>query len=246
MKFGLCGNPVVHSLSPKLFRTAYPDSNHTYELIQTSDPHEAIRLFKEGGFAGINVTAPLKTSILPFIQQQTPECEVIGACNLILKQNDILVACNTDHIGVTNSLMEANRSLNNLVCMLLGAGGAARAAAYAILVQGAKLLWVNRTTAHIPCSFNGSPVAPISLHNAPHHLPKCNIIVNTLPQSVPDTELFTFHPYQTVFDASYSTRPLERQAQHAGAKYIGGERWLLHQAIPSFTAMTGVEPKMSL
>ena len=242
MKFGLFGNPVAHSLSPKLFHAAYPQGGFSYELIQASEPEEAVRLFLEGGFGGMNVTAPLKTSILPLIHKQKTECTAIGACNLVLKRDAVLVALNTDYEGVANSLMEAGICLKNAGCLLIGAGGAAKAAAYALLQQGATLLWANRTPDHIPCPFNGFPVIPIPLNQAVRHLPSCNVIVNTLSYSVPDTEKFRFHAQQTVFDASYATRPLEKQAHSAGAHYIGGERWLLHQAIPSFVAMTGVPP----
>ena len=246
MKFGLFGNPVSHSLSPKLFQAAYPQSNFSYELVQVSHPDEAVRLFVAEGFAAINVTAPLKTSILPLLHKQTPECAAIGACNLILKQDNALIAHNTDYLGVANSLLECNVPLENATCLLTGAGGAARAAAYALLQHGATLLWANRTPEHIPHSFNGFSITPVPLHQAVHHLPACSVIINTLPQSVPDTDVFAFHPQQTIFDASYANRPLEKQAHHAGARYIGGERWLLHQAIPSFKAMTGITPNLML
>jgi len=244
MKFGLIGNPVAHSLSPNLFRAAYPNNNHTYELILTSDPEEAVNLLIKGGFTAVNVTAPIKTSILPFIQKQTPECVAIGACNLVLKQGDTLVAHNTDYIGVTNSITKVEISMINAVCLLLGAGGAAKAAAYALLQLGSGLIWANRTLAHIPDSFNGSFIITVPLSEAVHHLQACNIIINTLPLSIPDTDVFTFHAHHTVFDASYVARPLEEQAIQAGAKYLGGERWLLHQAIPSFEAMTGIVPNI--
>ena len=244
-RFGLCGHPVSHSLSPALFTAAYPRSAFSYELIPASEPREAIRLFWKGGFTGINVTAPLKSSILLHTHRQTPECTAIGACNLIIKEGDVLVAHNTDFLGVLHSLQEAKVSLKNTKCLLIGAGGAAKAAAYALLQSGATLLWANRTPAHIPGFFQGTLVTILPLHQAVDYLPSCSLIINTLPLSVPDTERFVFHLRHTVFDASYDARPLEKQAQQAGAKYIGGERWLLHQAIPSFTAMTGMSPDVS-
>ena len=245
-KFGLCGNPVVHSLSPKLFAVAYPQDRYSYELFQTSDPREAIHLFLKKGLVGMNVTSPLKISILPFVHRQMPECAIIGACNLVLKQDDFLVACNTDYLGVSNSLIQAHVSMKNTICLLLGAGGAAKAAAYALLQEGALLLWANRTLAHIPHSFNSFSIRSIPLHQAAHYLPICNIIVNTLPLPFADTNIFKFHAQQIVFDASYATRPLEKQAIHAGSQYISGEQWLLYQAIPSFTAMTGIPPPTHL
>ena len=241
-KFGLCGDPVKHSLSPKLFAAAYPQSNHTYELFCVATPKEILRLLREKSLDGVNLTAPLKSSILPFASTLEKECRLIGAANLLLKRGEKMIACNFDHTGVSGALSEAGIRLHGAVCLLLGAGGAAKAAAYALLRGGATLLWANRTIEHIPRLFLKSTIASFSLQEAARHLPACNIIVNTLPLSVPDTQFFKFHPRQTVFDASYASRPLERQAYQAGANYIGGERWLLHQAIPSFTAMTKTPP----
>jgi len=241
-RFCLCGDPVAHSLSPKLFAAAYQRDDFCYELIPASTPQEAICLFLEGGFGAMNVTAPLKSSILPLTHGQTPECKTIGACNLILKQKNKLIAHNTDYLGVANALYEASIPIKNVVCLLLGAGGAAKAAAYTLLKGGATLLWTNRTPAHIPHLFMEKTIVPIPLSEAIHILPATDIIINTLPQPVPDTEGFTFHSHQIVFDASYYIRHFEKQANQAGAKYIGGERWLLHQAIPSFEVMTGMLP----
>jgi len=243
-RFGLCGHPITHSLSPRLFEAAYPKGDFNYELIQTSRPAEALRLFWEGGYAGMNVTAPFKTSILPLVHRQTQECAAIGACNLILKEGNLLVAHNTDYLGVIHSIDEVKVQIKGALCLLLGAGGAAKAAAYALLQAGASLLWANRTPAFIPKLFCDHPITPLSLTQIRDYLPTCSLIVNTLPLSVPDTQCLKFNPFQTVFDASYTVRPLEKQATESDATYMGGERWLLHQAIPSLEAMTGVSPNV--
>jgi len=244
MRFGICGHPITHTLSPRLFAAAYPQSDYSYELLPASNPEKAIRLFIENGFTGINVTSPLKTSIVPLIHRKTPQCTAIGACNLILKQEDTLVAHNTDYIGVAQSLTEAKISVKNTICLLLGAGGAAKAAAYTLLQSGATLLWANRTPAHIPNPFHGHTPIILPFEEVANHLPACATIINTLPQPIPDTQNLRFTSKQTILDASYSSRPLEQQARLAGARYICGTRWLLYQAIPSFTAMTGIAPNI--
>jgi len=243
-RFGLCGHPITHSLSPLLFASAYPSNHFSYDLIHSSDPEEAIRLFLEGGYSAMNVTAPFKTSILPFVYQQTPQCEVIGACNLILRDDDILTAHNTDFLGVARSLIAAQVPIKNAACLLLGAGGAAKAAAYALLKEGATLLWANRTFAHIPQSFNGFSVTSIPLDEIKLHLNDCHIVVNTLSQPLPLLQTLKFHASQTIFDASYAAPPLASLAHQAGARYIDGKQWLLHQAIPSFAIMTGFSPNI--
>jgi len=241
-RFGLCGFPIAHSLSPRLFEAAYPQYRFSYQLIEASTPEEALRLFRAGGLMGMNVTAPFKTSILPLTHRQTEECAAIGACNIILKEEDMLVAYNTDYLGVTRSLEEVKTPVKNSKCLLLGAGGAAKAAAYALLKAGANLFWANRTPAHIPDTFCGHSITPRSLAQVADDLPACCLVVNTLPLSIQETHILRFSPTQIILDASYTARPLERQAREAGATYVGGERWLLHQAIPSFEAMTKTPP----
>ena len=241
-RFGLCGYPIAHSLSPSLFDAAYPQGDYSYELIQASNPEEAIRLFLEGGFTGINVTSPFKTSILPFTHHQTEECAAIGACNLILKKGGLLIAHNTDYIGVSGCLSKANIPLQHTACLLLGAGGAGRAAAYTLLKAGALLFWANRTPSRIPESFCSHRITPLPLTQMQQYLSTCGLIVNTLPLPIPETQNLRFNPHQTILDASYLTRPLKQQALHADALYISGERWLLHQALFSFRAMTGLDP----
>ena len=241
-RFGLCGHPIAHSLSPKLFGAAYPQSGFSYELIQATRPEEAMRLFVEGGFGGMNVTAPFKSSILPWANRHTQECTAIGACNLIVREGNTFVAHNTDYLGVANALGQTALPLKETLCLLLGAGGAAKAAAYALLKGGATLLWANRTLAHIPASFCDQPTCALSLAQIDSYLPQCTLIVNTLPLSIPQTRSLTFSPNQTVFDASYFARPFQKQATEAGAPYIAGEQWLLHQAAPAFEAMTRLRP----
>ena len=244
MRFGLCGHPITHSLSPRLFEAAYPQGKFSYQLIEAPTSTEAVHLFMAGGFRGINVTAPFKASILPFVHRQTEECTTISACNLIIKEGDVLIAYNTDYLAVARTLEEAKTTVKNTECLLLGAGGAAKAAAYTLLKAGANLFWANRTPTHIPDTFCGHPITPLSLSQANDYLPACSLIINTLPLSVPETQILNFNPTQTILDASYSVRPLERQARQAGAKYIGGERWLLHQAVPSFELMTQMPPNV--
>ena len=243
-RFGICGAPITQSLSPKLFKAAYPHRRYSYELLPTSDPTEAIDLFLKKELSGMNVTAPLKTAILPLVHRQTPECESIGACNMVLKQDNLLVAHNVDCIGVSNSISEAKVPLKHTPCLLLGAGGAAKAAAFALIEAGASLSWANRTPERIPCTFLDGAVAAFSLAEAAPLLQTCIVIINTLPQSTPETERFRFHPWHVILDASYTSRPFARQASMAGATYIGGERWLFHQAIPSFASMTGASPNV--
>ena len=244
MFFGLCGNPVAHSISPSIFKAAYQD-RYDYRLFCTSQPQEVLSLLEDPCLMGVNLTAPLKSSVLALLSQKSLECEQSGACNLILKENTGLKAYNTDIEGVKNSLREAGIDLSGLRVLLLGAGGAAKAAAYALYSADARVVWANRHPQHIPERFCGQPTETIALSQTAQITARCSLIINTLPQPCPETAVLNLSSRHTIFDASYATRPLEDQAKQAGARYIGGERWWLHQALPAFTLFTGERPSQA-
>ena len=244
MFFGLCGNPVAHSISPSIFKAAYQNS-YDYRLFCLSQPQEVLRLFEDPGLMGLNLTAPLKSTVLALLPQKSPECEQSGAANLILREGVGLKAYNTDIDGVKNSLKEAGIALPGLKVLLLGAGGAAKAAAYALYKAGARVIWANRHPEHIPERFCGHKTEILPLTQAAKMTADCPLIINTLPLPCPETAALSISSQHTVFDASYASRPLEFSAQQAGARYIGGERWWLHQALPGFALFTGEKPSQT-
>ena len=235
---------MAHSISPTVFKAVY-QGRYDYRLFCISRAQEVLKLFEDPGLRGVNLTAPLKSPVLPLLSQKTPECEQSGACNLILREGVGLKAYNTDICGVKNSLKEAKISLPGLSVLLLGAGGAAKAAAWVLYEAGAHVIWANRHPQHIPEHFCEQPTEAILLSQAARALEHCPLVINTLPLACPETQALALSSQHTVFDASYALRPLAAQALQAGARYIGGERWWLHQALPSFQLFTGETPSQA-
>ena len=97
-RFGLIGHPIAHSLSPALFKAGY-DGRYPYELIETADFEEAYERFLEK-YDGINVTAPFKELAFAKADILSPECEIIGATNLLVKTSEGVKAYNSDYLGV--------------------------------------------------------------------------------------------------------------------------------------------------
>ena len=97
-RFGLIGHPIAHSLSPALFKAGY-DGRYPYELIETADFEEAYQRFLDG-YDGINVTAPFKELAFAKADILSPECETIGATNLLVKTPEGVKAYNSDYLGV--------------------------------------------------------------------------------------------------------------------------------------------------
>ena len=111
-KYGLIGHPISHSLSPALFRAGFGDL-YNYDLIETEDFKEAYSRFTNE-YDAVNVTAPFKEKACRKADILSEECKVIGACNVLKKTEDGVLAANTDYLGVMQSLphIKKRESLN--------------------------------------------------------------------------------------------------------------------------------------
>lgn len=121
-KFGLIGHPIAHSLSPRLFTAAY-NGKYQYDLIETPDFEQAwLRFLNE--YKGINVTAPFKGLAYDKADWKSPECERVGATNLLVKTAEGIKAYNSDYLGVKYLLEQLEKG----TAAVIGFGGAGKAA----------------------------------------------------------------------------------------------------------------------
>lgn len=158
-RVGLIGDPVAHSFSPRLQQAAFDALGIAarYELWQTSSEALATRVASllHPQCLGANVTIPHKQAVLPLLDIVDPLASQIGAVNTIVHRNEYLYGYNTDAPGLLNALAEYNIgtrdeqgsiSLKDHTVVLLGAGGAARSAAFAsVNASAARLIIVNRS-----------------------------------------------------------------------------------------------------
>ncbi|MDZ7263182.1 MAG: shikimate dehydrogenase [candidate division KSB1 bacterium] len=148
--FYVIGNPIDHSLSPVL-------QNYLLEKFNIPGRYCACRVepgalgptlaeFADHQVRGINVTTPLKTEVIRFLTELTPEAEAIGSVNTIKIDSAGLIGHNTDATGFRISLHVAGWSVQNKNVLLLGAGGAARAVAVALAREGCRqIIIANRS-----------------------------------------------------------------------------------------------------
>lgn len=146
--YGLLGDPVAHSLSPLMHNRAFLDYNidAVYVPFHVS-PRElstAVAGLQALNVAGVNVTIPHKEAILPFLDQIDPSAQLIGAVNtIVVNDGGELVGYNTDGSGFLRSLChELNFQPNDKYVVLLGAGGACRAAAVALAGAGVRSITI--------------------------------------------------------------------------------------------------------
>lgn len=231
--FAIIGNPVKSSLSPRLFKAAYPKlSGDIYQVIETPDARLGWQRIQELNIRGFNVTMPFKTDFLKMADKLAPAVEQINATNLLTNKEGIWTAWNTDITGVVNSFREVAIDPAGKNALVIGAGGAGRAAARGLEQAGALVFVANRT----PCP----GIYP--LPDIPSLIRKCNLIVNTIPLEGLETTVEGLSGKHTILDASYTMAPLQKAAFKAGARYLGGYHWLYHQAVEGFAILTGLEP----
>ncbi|MDY6334711.1 MAG: shikimate dehydrogenase [Lachnospiraceae bacterium] len=148
---GLLGNPVSHSVSPQIHNTLAQDlgQNLVYVPLAVADPGllgDAVRGAFATGVTGLNVTVPYKNAVIPFLEAVDPLAAQIGAVNTLVRGTGGYLGCNTDVTGLRRSMEQASVPLRGRHVVLLGAGGAARAAGFLCAAEGAESLTiVNRT-----------------------------------------------------------------------------------------------------
>jgi len=146
--YGVAGNPVRHSLSPLMFNTAFRREtlNAVYLALQTTKTSDLLKLIHEIPIHGVSITMPLKQEIMGHLERTDPLSAKIGACNTLLRAQDgKLYGFNTDVAGIIGPL-EKRMGLKGAKALVLGAGGAARAAVFGLRDKGADVFILNRTS----------------------------------------------------------------------------------------------------
>lgn len=142
MRFGLLGNHLSHSYSPRIHRYF---GNYSYELFE-NEPENLEAFLKSGDFKGINVTAPYKKAVIPYCRSLSQSAQRLGAVNTIIRDADgNLTGHNTDYFGFSYMLHKSGLSVSGKKVLILGSGGAAAAVLGVLKDAGADVLIVSRT-----------------------------------------------------------------------------------------------------
>lgn len=243
-KFALIGNPITHSKSPALFKAAYPEGKDTYSLLQAPTCKEAIERFTSEGFSGCNVTSPFKDDVMEYISLPDRISSILSSANTVISREGKLHSFNTDYYGVRNTLSDFLESkgkkdgMPSLTTLVIGAGGAGKAAALAVCDMGMRVFFANRSSnAATPfASKIGAEFIP--LDKIPQILHKTDIIIYNLSMGIGQLQGISLEG-KVVFEANYAHPNL---ANSGAESYISGRYWLYNQAIPAFKLFTGKEP----
>ncbi len=231
-RFALIGYPVAGSLSPRLFQAAY-GGRYSYELLEDPSFEHAWERFL-ASFDGINVTAPFKLDACSRVDTLHENARLCGAVNLVVRTGSTTAGYNTDVDGVYEAVRRCSLPVSE--ALIVGAGGAARAAAVAAHRLGCRVSITNRTFSRAQALSASLGCQALPLEDATLLDP--DLLVYTLPGSAP---LPAGLPLSraVVLEAEYKHPVLTSQSCRA---YISGRQWLLWQAAAGYALFTGETP----
>jgi shikimate dehydrogenase len=261
---GVIGTPLGHTVSPAIFRAAFAAAgiDATYEAWETAPDvlEGCMNLLRGADFLGANVTIPHKQAVIPFLDGTSETASKAGAVNTIVHADGKLIGHNTDIAGFARSLRDdAGFDAKGKRTMILGAGGASRAVALALVEAGAAVIFVvgrqPRKTESVvlamkPLTPSGTTISWAYWGDGSflRSLKEADLVVNCTPLGVAGSEGAgqsplppdLIEPHTTVFDLVYNPveTPLTVSAKSRGAKAVSGLGMLVYQAAESFKLWT--------
>jgi shikimate dehydrogenase len=264
VRLGVVGNPVAHSLSPAMQNAALEASgvDVRYGLfeIAPNELEEALELFSEHNFVGVNLTAPHKLAALPLVNELEDRARQVGAINTIVFRDRTSFGANTDAPGFVHAIRDAfSVDLRDLRVMILGAGGGAgRALSWQCAwEQCERLVLVNRSfdraqelMQQLAGYFSGprvfGPAArleaiPWKEGELRREVDRIDLVVNATSLGMKQSDPLPLSrsllaPHLMIYDLIYraTPTPLLTAAAEAGARGADGRTMLLHQGALSF------------
>jgi len=250
--YGVVGNPLVHSLSPTMHNIGFSESglNAVYLAFETKDIDGCIRGIRALGIRGLSVTTPHKSAVIPLLDEVDGLARRIGAVNTVANDEGRLVGYNTDAMGALKALEEKIK-LPGKTCLMIGAGGAARAIGFILRDHGVHLTICNRSIGrgeNLARSL-GCPFVPLRevegfqadllIQATPvgmyPHEDQCIISRDVLKEGMVVMDII-YNPLET---------RLLRMAKASGCLAIDGLGMFIHQGAEQFRLWTGLEAPLS-
>ncbi|MFO7714721.1 shikimate dehydrogenase [Desulfosarcina sp.] len=251
--YAVLGSPVSHSLSPVMHNAAFRQTGHNgvYVAFEVTDLPGAVAAIQALNIGGCSVTLPHKVAVMELLDHVDPMARQIGAVNTIVNQAGRLGGFNSDSPGAMAALLEKTPIAHRKVAVI-GAGGAARALAHGVKLNGGRLTIVNRSlengrrlAGQLECDF--CPLDDFSGLG-------CDILINTTSVGMrPHTDRMPvahacLRPGMTVMDIVYN--PLETQllkaSREAGCTVVDGVAMFVHQGAIQFERWTGKKAPVQL
>jgi len=243
--YGVAGDPVAHSLSPAIMNAALrrENVNGVYLALHAKTLKDLLTCVREIPIHGLSITMPYKEAILPHLDNTDSHTTKIGACNTVVRAQDgKLYGFNTDAAGVVRPL-EQRITIENSKILVLGAGGAARAAVFGLKERGAEVYILNRTPAPAQKLARQARARLVKRPDLKKY--SFDVIINATPVGMGNTretplnedEIRARYVFDMVYDPPESK--FLKLAKTRGAEIIPGIEMFVHQAARQFEIWTG-------
>jgi len=251
--YGVTGWPIGHSLSPAMHNAAFSAAglNAVYLAFETKDIAGCIQGMKALGIRGMSITIPHKSTVIPLLDELDDLAKKIGAVNTIVNDKGRLKGYNTDAVGALNALEEKCK-LQGKTCLIIGAGGAARAIGFILREKGIELKVANRSPER-GRELANSLACPFIRLNEVKTL-RADLLIHTTPAGMSPREDECVVPEEllnetvVVMDIVYN--PLEtsllKKAGARGCLTISGLGMFIHQGAEQFRLWTGLEAPINV
>ena len=252
-KYIVIGNPIDHSLSPKLHNYWLKENNinaiYDKKKIDEKELQTIISQVKEKKINGINVTVPFKKSVIQYLDKLSPEAEQTQSVNTIILSNNDLIGHNTDIYGFTKAIKDLNFNIQGKKIFILGAGGVVPSIIFALnKMNVSEIIISNRTRQkadELKSQFKILNVIDWG------NLPKFDVIINATSiglkneainlnfSDIGDNKLF----YDVIYNPSETS--FLKEGKKLGNRSENGKLMFIYQALEAFKLWHGIEPKIN-
>ena len=253
-KFLVIGNPIDHSLSPKLHNYWINENNinalYEKHKLEENDLKDLIFQVKEKKIDGINVTVPFKRAVIPFLDELTNEALKTQSVNTIYLNENKLMGHNTDIIGFEKSIKNFKYDLNNKEVFILGAGGVVPSIIFALTQMGvSKIIVSNRSKEKADNLKN--LFQNIEILNW-GKIPNFDMIVNATSVGLKkedniNLDLASVGKDKFFYDVIYNPKETNflKTGKNNGNKVLNGKMMFVYQALSAFSIWHGIEPNIN-
>ena len=249
-KYFVIGNPIDHSLSPKLHNYWFKENNidaiYEKKKLNENDLQNIISKVKEKKINGINVTVPFKKSVITYLDKLSPEAEQTQSVNTITLSNDSLEGHNTDIAGFVRAIKNLNFNIAGKKILILGAGGVVPSIIFALnKMNVSKIIISNRTKKkadYLKARFQNLDILNWG------DIVDFDIIINAtslgLNKESINLDFSRFDNNKLFYDVIYNPEETNflKEGKKLGNKTENGKLMFVYQALESFKLWHGIEP----
>lgn len=243
--YGVAGDPISHSLSPVMMNAAFRREtvNAVFLGLHAKNIEDLLSCVNDIPIRGMSITMPFKEAIVPLLSNSDPLTKQIGACNTVVRSQDgKLYGFNTDVAGIVGPL-EQRMSLSGKRILVIGAGGAARAAVFALKARNAEVFVVNRTPERAQSLARQAKAKAVK--RADLVKTSFDVIINATPigmngnrqSPLEEKELNCQYLFDLVYNPAETK--LVKMAKAKGLQTIPGLEMFVHQGARQFEIWTG-------